>query len=189
MAGNCRRLTVSSWVSDRLINVLLMASDWSAYVNHAIGVRHDAPAPVMFIYLPDLPTVYSILALRSELFSSVLHKTDLCFFYAQLTSRHVTSPHVSLPCYLKHMAMHRARCTTAAPGHRQWTRERRRSEIYSPWKYKKVQQSWQTSALATHLPLARLVSMPVIFCLPPCILVFYLFSTGISEQHAWELWV
>ena len=28
---------------------------------------------------------------------------------------------------------------------------------------KKVQQSWQTSALAMHLPLARLVSMPVIF--------------------------
>jgi len=33
--------------------------------------------------------------------------------------------------------------------------------------YKKVQQSWQTSALAMHLPLARLVSMPVIFCLLP----------------------
>jgi len=32
---------------------------------------------------------------------------------------------------------------------------------------KKVQQSWQTSALAMHLPLARLVSMPVIFCLLP----------------------
>jgi len=58
---------------------------------------------------------------------------------------------------------------------------------------KKVQQSWQTSALAMHLPLVRLVSMPVIFCLLPSssivILVFYLFSTGISEQHVWELWV
>jgi len=58
---------------------------------------------------------------------------------------------------------------------------------------KKVQQSWQTSALAMHLPLARLVSMPVIFCLLPSssivILEFYLFSTGISEQHVWELWV
>jgi len=58
---------------------------------------------------------------------------------------------------------------------------------------KKVQQSWQTSALAMHLPLARLISMPVIFCLLSSssivILVFYLFSTGISEQHVWELWV
>jgi len=58
---------------------------------------------------------------------------------------------------------------------------------------KKVQQSWQTSALAMHLHPARLVTMPVIFCLLPSssivILVFYLFSTGISEQHAWELWV
>ena len=58
---------------------------------------------------------------------------------------------------------------------------------------KKVQQSWQTSALAVHLLLARLVSMPIIFCLLPSsslvILVFYLFSTGISEQHVWELWV
>jgi len=58
---------------------------------------------------------------------------------------------------------------------------------------KKVQQSWQTSALAMHLHPARLVSMPVIFCLLSSssiiILVFYLFSTGISEQHAWELWV
>jgi len=60
---------------------------------------------------------------------------------------------------------------------------------------KKVQQSWQTSALAMYLPLARLISMPVIFCLLPSssivILVFYLFSTGISdsEQHVWELWV
>jgi len=56
---------------------------------------------------------------------------------------------------------------------------------------RKVQQSWQTSALAMHLPLARLVSMPVIFCLLPSssivILVFLL--TGISEQHVWELWV
>jgi len=53
--------------------------------------------------------------------------------------------------------------------------------------YKKVQQSRQTSALAMHLPLTRLVPMPVIFCLLPSssivILVFYLFSTGISEQH------
>jgi len=44
-----------------------------------------------------------------------------------------------------------------------------------------------------HLSLARLVSMPVIFCLLPIsrivILVFYLFSTGISEQHVWEMWV
>jgi len=43
------------------------------------------------------------------------------------------------------------------------------------------------------LPLARLVSMSVMFCLLPSssivILVFYLFSTGISEQHVWELWV
>jgi len=35
--------------------------------------------------------------------------------------------------------------------------------------------------------------MPVIFCLLPSssivILVFYLFSAGISEQHVWELWV
>jgi len=60
---------------------------------------------------------------------------------------------------------------------------------------KKVQQSWQTSALAMHLHLARLVSMPGIFCLLPSssgpivILVFYLFSAGISEQNAWELWV
>jgi len=29
--------------------------------------------------------------------------------------------------------------------------------------YEKIQQSWQTSALAVHLPLARLVSMCVIF--------------------------
>jgi len=58
---------------------------------------------------------------------------------------------------------------------------------------KKVQQSWQTSALAMHLSLSRLVSMPVIFCLRPSssivILVFYLFSTDIREQHEWELWV
>jgi len=56
---------------------------------------------------------------------------------------------------------------------------------------KKVQQSWQTSASAMHLPLARLVSMSVLFCLLPSssivIFVFYLFSTGISEQHVWEL--
>ena len=41
-----------------------------------------------------------------------------------------------------------------------------------------------------HLPLALLVSMPVIFCLHPSssivILEFYLFSTGISEQHVCE---
>jgi len=46
---------------------------------------------------------------------------------------------------------------------------------------KKVPQSWQTSALAMHLPLAHLVSTPVIFCLLPSssivILAFYLFST------------
>ena len=39
-----------------------------------------------------------------------------------------------------------------------------------------------------HLPLARLISMPVIFCLPPSssivILVFYLFSTRISEVNS-----
>jgi len=55
--------------------------------------------------------------------------------------------------------------------------------------YKKVQQCWQTSMLAIHLPLACLVSMPVIFCPIPSssivILVFYLFST----EHVWELWV
>jgi len=58
---------------------------------------------------------------------------------------------------------------------------------------KKIQQSWHTSALAMHLPLAHLVSMSVIFCLLPTssivILVFYLFSTDISEQHVWKLWV
>ena len=58
---------------------------------------------------------------------------------------------------------------------------------------KKVQQGWQTSALAMHLHPARLISMPVIFCLLSSssivIFVFYLFSTGISEQHAWKLWV
>ena len=47
---------------------------------------------------------------------------------------------------------------------------------------KKVQQSWQTSALAMHLALARLVSMPVIVCLHSSssivILVCYLFSSG-----------
>jgi len=53
---------------------------------------------------------------------------------------------------------------------------------------KKAQQSWQTSALAMHLPLARLVSTPVIFCLLPSssivILAFYLFYTvQTSEQH------
>ena len=57
---------------------------------------------------------------------------------------------------------------------------------------KKVQQSWQTSALAMHLPLARLVSMSVIFCLlsssgiviPP----FYLFPTDIVDSMCenWE---
>jgi len=59
---------------------------------------------------------------------------------------------------------------------------------------KKAQQSWQTSALAVHLPVARWVSIiPCPFCLHPSssivILVFYLFSTGISEQHVWEMWV
>jgi len=38
-----------------------------------------------------------------------------------------------------------------------------------------------------HLPLARLIIMSVVFCLLPSssivILVFYLFPTGISEQH------
>jgi len=57
---------------------------------------------------------------------------------------------------------------------------------------KKIQQRWQTSA-AVHLPLARLVSISVIFCLLPSssivIFVFYLFSTDMSEQHVWELWV
>ena len=52
---------------------------------------------------------------------------------------------------------------------------------------KKVQQSWQTSALAMHLPLARLVSMPVIFCLLPSssiiILVFtYLLHTSVNSM-------
>jgi len=44
-----------------------------------------------------------------------------------------------------------------------------------------------------HLPLARLISMSVIFCPLPSssivILVVYLFSTHISEQHVCELWV
>jgi len=64
---------------------------------------------------------------------------------------------------------------------------------YNTTGQKKVQQSWQTSALAKHLPLARLFFMPIIFCLLPSssivILAFYLFSTDISEQHVWELWV
>ena len=48
--------------------------------------------------------------------------------------------------------------------------------------------SWQTRALAMHLPLAHSVSMPVIFCLLPVILYFtYLLQT--SEQHVWELLV
>jgi len=50
----------------------------------------------------------------------------------------------------------------------------------------------QSSAKLTHqrvsyaFTVARLVSMPVIFCLlsSTSILVFYLFFTGISEQHA-----
>jgi len=52
----------------------------------------------------------------------------------------------------------------------------------------KFSKAKKTSALAMHLPLARLISMPVIFCLLPSssivILVFYLFlfSTGISEH-------
>jgi len=53
------------------------------------------------------------------------------------------------------------------------------------YKNKKIQQSWQTSALAVHLPLARLVSTCVIFCLIPSsrivILVFYLFF----YRHQW----
>jgi len=55
------------------------------------------------------------------------------------------------------------------------------THILSAATNKKVQQSWQTSALAMHLPLARSFSIPVIFCLLPSssivILVFYLFST------------
>ena len=58
--------------------------------------------------------------------------------------------------------------------------------------HKKVQQSWQTSTLAMHLPLAHSVSMPVIFCLLPSssivILVFTYFLQT-SEQHVWELWL
>ena len=61
---------------------------------------------------------------------------------------------------------------------------RKFAELYAyncPRNNKKVQQSWQNSALAMHLPLARLVSTCVIFCLLPSssivILVFYLFST------------
>jgi len=50
---------------------------------------------------------------------------------------------------------------------------------YQTLLYKKVQQSWQTSTLAMHLPLVHLVSMPVIFCLHPsssiAILVFTYF--------------
>jgi len=53
---------------------------------------------------------------------------------------------------------------------------------------KKVQQSWQTSALAMHLPLARLVSMPVIFCLLPSSSIVILLIFYISEQHIWK-WV
>ena len=67
------------------------------------------------------------------------------------------------------------------------------TQFYFYQENKIVQQSWQTSALAMHLSLSRLVSMLVIFCLLPIssivILVFYLFSTAISEQHVWELWV
>ena len=64
-------------------------------------------------------------------------------------------------------------------------------QICAEVSYKKVQQSWQTSALAMHLPLARVISMPVIFCLLPSssivIPVFYLFSTGIGESmHMYE---
>ena len=53
------------------------------------------------------------------------------------------------------------------------------------WGNKKIQQSWQTSALAVHLPLARLVSTCAIFCLLPSsrivILVYYLFFS----RHQW----
>ena len=46
---------------------------------------------------------------------------------------------------------------------------------------KKVQQSWQTSALVMHLPLARLVSMSVIFCLlPNSSIVILLFSISVN---------
>ena len=59
------------------------------------------------------------------------------------------------------------------------------SHLLDYWN-KKIQQSWQTSALAVHLPLARLVSMCVIFCPLPSssivILVFYLFF----YRHQWK---
>jgi len=50
-----------------------------------------------------------------------------------------------------------------------------------------IQQNWQTN----ELPVARLVSMSVIswLLLSSSILVFYLFSTDISEQHVWEVWM
>jgi len=64
---------------------------------------------------------------------------------------------------------------------------------WRPQQWQEIQHSWQTSALAMHSPRARLVSIFVIFCLllssRIVMLVFYLFSTGISEQHVWELWV
>ena len=78
-------------------------------------------------------------------------------------------------------------------GHIFWCHSRATKELPLHSTNKKVQQSWQTSALAMRLPLARLISMPVIFRLLPSssivILVFYSFSTDISEQHVWELWV
>ena len=54
---------------------------------------------------------------------------------------------------------------------------------------KKVEQSWQTSALTMPLRLARLVSMSVIFCLLPNSTIVILLFFYISEQHVWKLWV
>ena len=57
---------------------------------------------------------------------------------------------------------------------------------------KKVQQSWQTSTLAMHLPQARLVSMPVIFCLHPSssivILVFRPPGTAVPDGLMFYPW-
>jgi len=48
---------------------------------------------------------------------------------------------------------------------------------------KKVQQSWQTSALAKHLPLACLVSMSAIFyLLPNSSIVILLFSISVNSM-------
>jgi len=72
-----------------------------------------------------------------------------------------------------------------------WQQQQTEDRIYRE-EYKKAQQSWQTSALAMHLPLARKVSMPVIFCLLPSSsivsLYFTYFSTDSdSERHVREL--